>query len=316
MDAPIVVRQYLPILVTAAPGNTRRVFLEFFSAHIRNHHTRKAYLRAVVHFLDWCDAEGVSSLEAVGPLHVAGWVRSLEGEYSLATTKQCLAAVRMLFDWLALSGVVPTNPAKYVKGPRYSVRRGTTPVVDPDEVKRLFASLGNSTISDLRDRALIGLMTFTFARIGAALTMNVGDIVTKNRRLWVRLLEKGGKLHEMPCHHLLEHFLLAYTERAKLVAADEPLFRSLDRVTGGLTSRRLLHANAYDMIKRRCRNAGLSANVCCHSFRATGITTYLLNGGTIERAALMANHTSIRTTQLYDHRDDETTLDEVERIAF
>jgi len=69
------------------------------------------------------------------------------------------------------------------------------------------------------------------------------------------------------------------------------------------------------MIKRRVAAAGLETKIGNHSFRATGIPAYLKNGGTLEKAASMANHASTRTTQLYDRRADEVTLDEVERVG-
>jgi len=65
---------------------------------------------------------------------------------------------------------------------------------------------------------------------------------------------------------------------------------------------------------RRAAAAGIATKLGNHSFRATGITAYLKNGGTLEKAAAMANHASTRTTQLYDRRHDEMSLDEVERI--
>lgn len=72
--------------------------------------------------------------------------------------------------------------------------------------------------------------------------------------------------------------------------------------------------DALRMVKRRVLAAGLSDRLCCHSFRATGITAYLENGGTIEKAQQIAGHSSPRTTKLYDRTSDEITLDEVERI--
>ena len=72
--------------------------------------------------------------------------------------------------------------------------------------------------------------------------------------------------------------------------------------------------NAYAMIQRRAKSGGITTRVGNHTFRATGVTAYLKNGGTLERAAQMANHASTRTTQLYDRRAEEVTLDEVERI--
>jgi integrase len=135
------------------------------------------------------------------------------------------------------------------------------------------------------------------------------------RRLWVRLREKGGKHHEMPCHHNLETYLTAYIDGADL--ADDPkgpLFRTIGRGTRKLTRTPLPQANAYMMIGRRAAAAGIETKVGNHSFRATGITAYLKNGGTLENAAAMANHVSTRTTQLYDRRKEEISLDEVERI--
>jgi Phage integrase family len=124
------------------------------------------------------------------------------------------------------------------------------------------------------------------------------------------------KRHEMPCHHNLEAYLTAYLEKTGI--ADDlkgPLFRTIGRGTQELTRTPLPTANAYMMIKRRAAAAGLETKIGNHSFRATGITAYLKNGGTLEKAASMANHASTRTTQLYDRRSDEVTLDEVERVG-
>ena len=169
----------------------------------------------------------------------------------------------------------------------------------------------------LRDRALIGLMVYSFARIGAALAMKVEDVYVQNRRLWVRLHEKGGKRHEMPCHHNLETYLHAYIDGCGLAGDPKgPLFRTIgrgDRRSSPTTP--LPQANAYAMIRRRAAAAGIETKIGNHTFRATGITAYLKNGGTLEKAAAMANHASTRTTQLYDRRRDEVSLDEVERIS-
>jgi len=168
----------------------------------------------------------------------------------------------------------------------------------------------------LRDRALIGLMIYSFARIGAALGMTVEDVFMQNRRLWVRLREKGGKRHAMPCHHNLEEYLTGYLDGAGPRGDPKgPLFRTIGRGTGQLTRTVLPQANAYAMIRRRASDAGIETKLGNHSLRATGITAYLKNGGTLEKAAAMANHASTRTTQLYDRRRDELSLDEVERIV-
>ena len=203
----------LPALVASADEAARLRFLEFFAVTIRNPHTRRAYMRAAGEFLAWCEARGVASLAGVQPLHVAAWIEAQGGELAPPSVKQQLAGVRSLFDWLVMGQVVPANPAASVRGPAYSQRRGKTPVLVPDEARHLLDTIDVATHAGLRDRALIGLMVYSFARIGAALAMRVEDVFMQNRRLWVRLHEKGGKRHEMPCHHNLEDYLtcLLYT---------------------------------------------------------------------------------------------------------
>ncbi|MFG1342491.1 tyrosine-type recombinase/integrase [Xanthobacter autotrophicus] len=185
----------------------------------------------------------------------------------------------------------------------------------PEEARQLLDAIDVSTPVGLRDRALIGLMVYSFARIGAALTMKVEDAYVQNRRLWVRLREKGGKRHEMPCHHTLEAWLSAYIEGCGLSGDPRgPLFRTVARGTGQLSERVMVQADAHAMIRRRAAAASIATRIGNHTFRATGITAYLKNGGTLEKAATMANHASTGTTQLYDRRSDEVSLDEVERV--
>src|SRR5262249_22543641 len=135
------------------------------------------------------------------------------------------------------------------------------------------------------------------------------------KRYWFRLHEKGGKFHEVPAHHTAEAYVDAYLIAAGIGPDKKsPLFRTAAGKTGRLTDGRMTRKDALQMIKRRARRAGLPENVCNHTFRATGITTFLLNGGTLENAQLIAAHESPRTTKLYDRTSDEITLDEVERI--
>jgi integrase len=211
---------------------------------------------------------------------------------------------------------VPHNPAASVRGPSHSARKGKTIVLEASEARQLLDSIDVSTPAGLRDRALIALIVYSFARIGAALAMRVDDVYVQNQRLWVRLREKGGKRHAMPCHHNLDEYLVAYLDGAGLRDDPKgPLFRTIGRGTSKLTRTVLPQANAYAMIRRRASSAGIRTKLGNHSFRATGITAYLKNGGTLEKAAAMANHASTRTTQLYDRRRDEVSLDEVERIV-
>ena len=306
----------MPALVAAAGERASMRFVEFFAANIRNPHTRRAYYRAAQDFLAWCASVGLSSIAMVEPVHVATWIEAGTRELSAPSVKQRLAALRHLFDWLVNGQVMPVNPAHTVRGPRHVVTSGQTPVLDPSEARALLDNIDVSTPSGLRDRALIALMVYSFARIGAALGMAVEDVFTQNRRLWVRLREKGGKRHAMPCHHNLEEYLAAYLDGAGLRDDPKgPLFRTIGRGTARLTRTVLPQANAYAMIRRRAAAAGIETKLGNHSFRATGITAYLKNGGTLGKAAAMANHASTRTTQLYDRRRDEVSLDEVERIV-
>jgi site-specific recombinase XerD len=292
-----------------------RRFVEFFTANIRNPNTRRAYYRAVTEFFDWCDQARLNLLD-IEPVHVAAWVESLGRELSPPSVKQWLAAVRMLFDWLVVGQVLAVNPAAAVRGPKYVVRTGKTPVLGAIEARQLLDSIDTSTVVGLRDRALIGLLVFTFARIGAALGMTVADVYWQHRRLWVRLHEKGGKEHAMPCHHNLESYLQDYIEMAGLAEDKEGrLFRTAYRRTGTLTNRAMTQSDAWRMLQRRAREAGIPTAVCNHTFRATGITAYLDNGGSLENAQAMAAHESPRTTKLYDRTDDQITLDEVEKIG-
>jgi site-specific recombinase XerD len=305
----------VPALVASAGDRAGIRFLEFFASAIRNPHTRRAYAQAATEFLAWCAGAGVTSITAVQPLHVAAWIELQTKTLSAPTVKQRLAAIRHLFDWLVTGQIVPHNPAASVRGPSHTAKKGKTPVLDATEARQLLDSIDVTTPIGLRDRALIALMVFSFARVGAALAMRVEDVYVQQRRLWVRLREKGGKAHAMPCHHTLEAYLHAYLDGTGITNDPKgPLFRTIARGTGQLSTTPLPQANAYAMVRRRALAAGIGTAIGNHTFRATGITAYLKNGGTLENAAAMANHASTRTTQLYDRRRDDISLDEVERI--
>jgi integrase len=207
-------------------------------------------------------------------VHVAAWVEDLSRRYVAPTVKQHLAAVRMLFDWLVTGQAVRHNPAAAVRGPRHVVRKGKTPRPQPRGNPGAPRPYPDRRPRRSSRRALIGLMVYSFARIGAALAMRVEDVFHQHRRLWVRLHEKGGKHHEMPCHHNLEHYLQDYLEAAGIGHDRKgPLFRTIDRSTGLLSDRALPAQNTWEMV-RRARQAGIKTLICNHTFRATGITTY------------------------------------------
>ena len=254
----------VPALIADAGDQAVRRFLEFFAATIRNTNTRMAYYRTVVRFFAWCDHHQLGELAAIEPLHVAAYIEGLQRAYAKPSVKQHLAALRMLFDWLVTGGIVATNPAHAVRGPKHVVKRGKTPVLTGDEARALLDSIDTATVVGLRDRALISMMVFTFARVGAVVDMRVEDYYPEGKRWWVRLHEKGGKRHEMPAHHTLEAYLDAYLDAATLRdSGKSPLFRSAVWHSGTLTANAMHRVDAYRMIQRRAAAmvAGLKEDV-------------------------------------------------------
>ena len=310
-----------PAIIDGSGRKARDRIEHFLRAAIDNENTRRAYGRALGSFFAFLEGGGKERVQDIGPLDVRDYLEAAKANgLSTATLKQRMAAIRMLFDHLVTGGVLEHNPALSVKAPRQKLGKGKTPVLTAEEAGELLRSIENDTVIGLRDRALIGVMVFTSARISAACGLNVADIFHQQRRLWVRLHEKGGKFHEMPCHHTLEGYLAEYIERARLAEARRvPLFqairyRAYGRGEAVLNGERLHRANAWAMVRRRAKAASITTEVCNHTFRGTGITAYLENGGTLEKARQMAAHASTRTTQLYDRREDRVTLDEVVKI--
>ena len=330
----------VPMMIANASDRAARRFLDFFAASIENDNTRMAYYRAVCSFFAWLEQHGIGELPDIEPFHVAAYLKALkvsdtgspavkQRTAAKPTIKQHLAAIRMLFDWLIVGQVLAINPAHAVRGPKHVVKRGKTPVLGEEQARRLLASIKlTKTVNaedgsdqevpwlvGLRDRARIGVMVYSFARISAVVAMEVEDYFSNGKRWWVRLHEKGGKRHEMPAHHKLEQFLDEYLDAAGIRDGSKaPLFRSAAGRTGMLTDRPMHRVDAYQMVRRRTAEAGFNGKLGCHVFRATGITAYLEAGGTLENAQAMAAHESPRTTKLYDRTREEITLDEVERI--
>jgi site-specific recombinase XerD len=339
----------VPAMIANAGDWAARRFIDFFTASIGNDNTRLSYYRAVCSFFDWIEEHGIREITEIEPFHVAAYLKALkvsepgkrhikERNASRPTVKQHLAAIRMLFDALVVGQVLAINPAHAVRGPTHVIKRGKTPVLTEEDARRLLESIkikkmvkktvvmpdGSEAevqeempwLVGLRDRALIAVMTYTFARISAVVAMRVESYYPIGKRWWVRLQEKGGKSHDMPAHHKLEQFLDEYLDAAGIRNQDKtPLFRSTTGRTGILTDRPMHRTDAYQMIRRRTAETGFKGKLGCHVFRATGITAYLEGGGTLERAQAMAAHESPRTTKLYDRRSDAMTLDEVERIG-
>ena len=218
---------------------------------------RVGYLHAVSRFFAWCEHHQIGQLADIEPLHVAAYIEALGKDFEKPTVKQHLAAIRMLFDWLVTGQVVATNPPHAVRGPKHVVKTGKTTVLDAEQARKLLDSIDTAIVVGLRDRALISVMTFAFARIGAVVAMRVEDYYPKGKRWWVRLHEKGGKRHEMPAHHTLEAYLDSYIEAAGIREGGKaPLFRSAAGRAGTLTGKPMNRVDAWRMIQRRAADLG------------------------------------------------------------
>ena len=304
-------------------------FFTFFTDTLPNANTRAAYYRNAMRFFAWTGKKRLS-LGDIKSYHVSGYIAELAEDHATPTVKQHLATLRMLFDWLIVGQVIGVNPAAAVRGRQARRQKGQNagaqsrpgqraarqhPAQNRPAPKEGEEDNRPPSVMGLRDRALIAVMVFSFARVNAALGMKVEDYYTEGRRAWFRLHEKGGKRHEVPAHHNAEDYLDAYIAAADIAGEKKtPLFRTIDRHRR-LTARPMHRIDAWRMIKRRAQAIGLPEEICNHTFRATGITAYLENGGTIEHAQQIANHESPKTTKLYDRTSDQITLDEVEKIV-
>ena len=296
-----------PIIAQAGPKASARV-VDFFAGQIRNVNTRVAYARAISGCLRCAQDRGFT-LERISPGFIGAYLDSLP--YSVPTKKQHLAALRVFFDWLVTGHVVETNPAASVRGPKLVVREGKTPVLQEAELRQLFDSIPAVTLRDLRDRALLGVFVYTFARVSAVVGMRVRDYRVSGHRADIHLEEKGGVVNKLPVHHKLREYLDEYIDAAKRVQASESwLWRSMPgRKDNDLTDKPMSRHDALQVVKRRCTAAGLPVDICCHSFRGSGITLYLQKGGSLEHAQKMAGHADPRTTKLYDRTGDTVSLD-------
>jgi len=246
-------------------------FLEFFAANIRNPHTRRAYARAADEFVAWCASAG----RAVDWRHAAGARRDLDqSRYARACGAERQAAARRDPSPVRLAGHRPGRAGQPGRvGTRAPARRDVRANPGARSGRGTRAARQRRHVDRHRSaRSRADRADVLFVRLhGAALGMSVEDVYTQNRRLWVRLREKGGKRHAMPCHHNLEEYLTAYLDGAGLRGDPKgPLFRTIGRGTGKLTRTVLPQANAYAMIGRRTAVAGIAIKLGNHSFRATG----------------------------------------------
>jgi len=289
---------------------------EFFAAQISNENTRSNYLRDVRRFASWCSGRGLT-LHVITPVDVAAYRDNLITEkLAPATVKRHLSALRMLFSYMVATGAMAYNPAREVKTQPIRRSGGKTPAFDPKQVRLLFENFDISKPIDLRDRAFMGVMAYTFCRVSAACRLTVSDYINLGEESFIRLNEKGGVEREIVCHPILPVYLGAWIKAAGLKGSDSlfPTFTGPkhDQISEQPMSRH----KALQMVKRRLERASLSHLFTNHSFRATGITTFLENGGDLKTAQNIAGHADSRTTEGYDRRATRVKLSEIARVTY
>ena len=304
----------LPALIAESGDAARFAWEEFIYGRLPNHQTRRVYRRAIERFFEWCHDRQLE-LVRIAPADVGRYLDSLP---LAATTKKVhLAAIRHLFDELVTRHAVVLNPALSVRTERVEVIEGKTPEITAKQVRKLFATIDTSHVVGLRDRAIVGILVYTAARVGAVAKIRHGDFYDAGDQYCLRFNEKGGKSREIPVRHDLRGFLLDYLRAAGLDYSDKtsPLFRTTTRRTKQLTTRSMTADDMSRMVKRRLRDAGLPLRLSPHSFRVCTLTDLLSQGVPLEDVQMLAGHADPRTTRLYDRRHRQVTRNIVERIS-
>ena len=301
-----------------AGGNAVFATDEFFSACVVNPHTRRTYGRAVRQFLDRCEDHDVD-LAMVHPGAAGRFIEELPG--AAARKNQARAALKQFGDRLVQRHVIALNPFATVRSQKHHTD-GKTPEITVQQARDLLASIDVSTVIGLRDRAVLGTLVYTGARVGAVARLRCRDLQDQGTQRVLRFLEKNAKDREIPVRHDLERWLTVYMAATGLSAWSEtPLFQSAMTGRprrgddGQLSGRPLGAVLIRRMLKRRLAAAGLSVRLRPHSFRVLMVTDLLAQNVALEDVHYRAGHSNLQTTQLYDRRRRRVTRNIVERIS-
>ena len=308
-------REEVPLLVKQAGDSAKFAWEEFFYGRIRSEHTRRAYKRAVVYFLGWCETQELS-LGQISPAHVGLYIDGLS--VSTSSKKQVLAGLRHFFDGMVTRHAIALNPALSVRTERYTVVEGKTPEISVKQARHLLQSIDTSETIGLRDKSIIAILIYTAARIGAVSKLRVKDLYDSGDQYCLHFLDKGGKSREIPVRYDLQRLLFEYLQSTltELTPGDDrPLFATSIRRTKVITGRPMTVNDIGRMVKRRMAAAGLPSRLSPHSFRVATITDLLEQGVPLEDVQNLAGHADPRTTRLYDRRQKKVTRNIVERIS-
>jgi integrase/recombinase XerD len=301
------------VIVLRQTTNAAFAAEEFFKASLSNEHTRRAYGRIAGRFLTWCDRRGLE-LRQISPGLAGEYIGRLDG--SAPTRNQALAALRHFFDALVQRHAVALNPFASVRGTKYSVTEGKTAELAIEQARKLFRCIDTSHVVGLRDRAVLGVLAYTGARIGAVARLRMADYRNLGDHRMLRFREKGGKDREIPVRHDLAAWLDEYIAVAGIAEeAKAPLFRAAAGKRKVLTSSAYRAHSMRQMMKRRLDDAGLPDLFSPHSFRVTVVTDLLNQNVPLEEVQYLAGHSSPTTTRVYDRRRRRVTRNIVERIS-
>ncbi len=307
-----------PALITQAGANARFAWEELFGCRVRNPHTRRAYLAATRRFLTWCEARQLE-LPRIVPSHIGAYFDELKAGLGPDGLKLHRAALRGLFDELVIRHAIVLNPASALRLEKHRPAPdggGRTPDIGVEQARTVLASINRNSAVGLRDRAIIAILIYTAARVGAIARLRRGDYFHNGSQFYLLSREKNGVVREIRVRHDLEGFINEYLAAAKLDEAPKaaPLFRSADGRSATLSDRALNAIRMNEMLKRRLKDAGIGGRFSPHSFRVTTITALLEQNVPIEDVQFLAGHADIRTTRLYDRRRRKVTRNIVERI--
>jgi integrase/recombinase XerD len=311
---PLPHRDVTPPLIEQAGSGARLAWDEWFSAEMRNPHTRRAYGHAVRQFLSWCEGRSLP-LREVTPGAVGDYYNALR--VSVPTKNQHLSALRCFFDRLVIRHAVLLNPAASVRGERYSLSEGKTPEITVEQERKLLKSIRGCDLAALRDRAIAAILIYTAARVGAVATLSVGSFAHDGNQWCLRFFEKGGKVREIPVRRDLRGYLSAYVEAGGLCSApaDNPLFRRITRNASTLKPDAMTGNDIRRMLKQRMARIHLPEELSPHSFRVAAITDLLEQGVPLEDVQNLVGHADPRTTRLYDRRQKKIMLSVVQKIS-
>ena len=311
-DAPAPLPAAAVIVLRQTP-NAAFATEEFFKAALINEHTRRAYGRIAGRFLTWCNEHGFE-LRQVTPGLAGDYIGQLAG---LAPTRnQALAALRHFFDALVQRHAVALNPFASVRGVKYSVTEGKTAELGIEQARKLFRSIDTGHLIGLRDRAVLGVLAYTGARIGAVARLRLADYRNLGDHRVLRFREKCGKDREIPVRHDLAAWLNEYITAAGIAEEPKaPLFRAATGKRKVITNSAYRAHSMRQMMKRRLADAGLPDLFSPHSFRVTVVTDLLNQNVPLEDVQYLAGHASPTTTRVYDRRRRKVTRNIVERIS-